>query len=70
MKYNSYCNTVIDSGIILSGQLFAYGVGKFASGILLDFVKPRLLLSLSQVAIGVCSILFASMMPLLYKFPL
>ncbi|WAR02734.1 UHPT-like protein [Mya arenaria] len=40
-------------GIILSSQLLAYTVGKFASGILLDFVRPRILLSISLIAVGV-----------------
>ncbi|XP_052801322.1 glucose-6-phosphate exchanger SLC37A4-like [Mya arenaria] len=47
-------------GIILSSQLLAYTVGKFASGILLDFVRPRILLSISLIAVGVTVILFAS----------
>lgn len=46
-------------GLILSGQMLAYAFSKFASGILIDFVSPRLAMSVSLILVGISAILFA-----------
>ncbi|XP_060602622.1 glucose-6-phosphate exchanger SLC37A4-like [Ruditapes philippinarum] len=47
-------------GLILSGQTLAYALSKFTSGIMMDFVSPRLAMSVGLILSGISAILFAS----------
>ncbi|XP_052211844.1 glucose-6-phosphate exchanger SLC37A4-like isoform X2 [Dreissena polymorpha] len=49
-----------DLGMILSGQMLAYAIGKFVAGLLIDSVSPALVLSLGYICSGVTVLLFAS----------
>lgn len=57
-------------GMILSGQMLAYALSKFVSGILIDFVSPKLAMSVSLIFAGLSAILFASVHESVFLFTL
>lgn len=59
-------------GVIISSLAFAYAIGKFASGILVDKLSPRLLLAIGLFGTGIANLVFSfsspSWFPVLWFF--
>ncbi|KAL4224693.1 hypothetical protein ACF0H5_015388 [Mactra antiquata] len=57
-------------GLMLSGQMMAYAACKFLWGIFIDFLSPRLVMSVGLIASGMSALMFASVHGSVWLFTL